>query len=54
MPITGLEPTQFFSEDLIGYIEKYAESGTRTNVVRFRRPDWDTYRNMPIEGLEPP
>jgi hypothetical protein len=27
---------------LWGYIEEYANRGTRNNVVRLRRPDWDT------------
>ena len=40
MPIVGLEPTQFVSESYclkcLGYIKKYADSGTRINVVYFR------------------
>src|SRR5215469_16152012 len=44
MPILGLEPTQFISEgycylafNCLGYIKKYADIGTRTNTLYFRR-----------------
>jgi len=44
MPIMGLEPTQFISEgywqhafNYLGCGKKYADIGTRTNTVYFRR-----------------
>ena len=44
MPILGLEPTQFISEgywqhpfNYLGCRKKYADIGTRTNTVYFRR-----------------
>ena len=44
MPILGLEPTQFISEgyclhalNFLGFRKKYADIGTRTNAVYFRR-----------------
>jgi hypothetical protein len=51
---SGLGIRKFLTDGfLLSYIEKYADSGTRTNVVRFRSPDWDTQGNMPIAGFEP-
>ena len=36
MPTVGLEPT-YHAFNWVGYIKKYADSGTRTNVVCLRR-----------------
>jgi hypothetical protein len=36
----------------MGYIEKYADRGNRTNLVCFRRPDLAKYRIMPKAELE--
>ena len=65
MPIVGLEATVFFRRLLLtrvqlpGLHKKYAVNGTRTTISFSKATDstcstaGDTYRNMPVVGLEP-